>query len=144
MKAVVDEGWLATESDRTVEELTERLRTELEQGHVLLALVDEGEVVGALGVNPTRVRGVHGLGMSILAEHRGKGWGRRLLEAGVEAARVQGVRKLELEVFTDNPQAIALYVSSGFEVEGVRRDHYERLDGSVRSTLLMARFLGEA
>ena len=44
-------------------------------------------------------------------------------------------------MFPDNGRAIALYVSLGFEVEGIRRDHYARLDGSVRSAVLMARLL---
>lgn len=41
-------------------------------------------------------------------------------------------------MWTDNARAIALYASAGFAVEGVRRDHYRRRDGSLRSTLLMA------
>jgi RimJ/RimL family protein N-acetyltransferase len=35
-------------------------------------------------------------------------------------------------------RAIALYSRVGFTVEGVRRDHYRRRDGSLRSTMLMA------
>jgi hypothetical protein len=31
--------------------------------------------------------------------------------------------------------------NSGFEIEGLRREHYLRLDGSLRSALIMARFL---
>jgi RimJ/RimL family protein N-acetyltransferase len=142
MKVVVDEDrWLATQSDRTVEQLREMFRSGLEEGHILFALKDGRRIVGAVGVHPTRVRGVHSLGMWILAEHRGEGSGRRLLDAALEAARGEGIRKLELEVFPDNVAAIALYASAGFEVEGLRRGHYERLDGSLRSTLLMARFV---
>ena len=37
--------------------------------------------------------------------------------------------------------AIALYSSAGFEVEGLRRDHYRRRDGRLRSALVMARLL---
>ena len=79
--------------------------------------------------------------MSILKEFRGQGWGRQLIDAALDAARSRGVFKLELEVFPDNARAVALYVSSGFEIEGYRRQHYPRLDGSRRSALLMARFL---
>ncbi len=52
-----------------------------------------------------------------------------------------GAHKIELEVWTDNARAIALYASAGFEVEGLRRDHYRRRDGRLRSALLMARLL---
>jgi RimJ/RimL family protein N-acetyltransferase len=41
-------------------------------------------------------------------------------------------------VWTDNARAIALYAATGFEVEGLRRDHYRRRDGRLRSALLMA------
>ncbi len=79
--------------------------------------------------------------MSILPEYRGKGWGRQLVDVAIEAARAEGIRKVELEVFPDNGRAFALYANSGFEIEGLRRDHYLRLDGSLRSALIMARFL---
>jgi putative acetyltransferase len=51
----------------------------------------------------------------------------------------EGVHKVELEVFPDNGPALALYRSLGFEQEGVRRDHYRRRDGSLRSAVIMAR-----
>jgi RimJ/RimL family protein N-acetyltransferase len=44
-------------------------------------------------------------------------------------------------VFPDNGRGIALYAGCGFEIEGVKRDHYPRLDGTYRSAVLMARFL---
>ena len=142
MHAVVEEGrWLASEVDRSVDDLTQMFQTGLEAGHILLVLDDDGEILGAAGVHPTGVEGVHSLGMSLLAEHRGSGWGRRLLDAALAEAVEAGVRKIELEVFPDNPRAIALYVSAGFDVEGMKRDHYPRLDGTLRSALLMARFL---
>ena len=37
----------------------------------------------------------------------------------------------------------ALYATSGFEVEGLKRDRYRRKDGSLRSALLMARRLSD-
>ena len=66
----------------------------------------------------------------------------RLLEAIAEHARVSGAHKLELDVWPDNARAVRLYASAGFEVEGLRRAHYRRRDGSLRSALLMARLLG--
>ena len=44
-------------------------------------------------------------------------------------ARVSA-HKISLEVWTDNARAIALYAAAGFEVEGLRRDHYRRRDGT--------------
>jgi putative acetyltransferase len=89
-------------------------------------------------MHPTNAKGVLSLGMWLLPQWRGRGGGRMLMEAALEA-RPPHVHKIELEVFPDNEAAIALYRSLGFEQEGVRRDHYRRLDGSLRSALLMAR-----
>ena len=52
--------------------------------------------------------------------------------------------KVELEVWPDNGRAISLYATYGFEVEGLRRSHYRRRDGSLRSSLIMARLLAPA
>jgi RimJ/RimL family protein N-acetyltransferase len=60
------------------------------------------------------------------------------MEAALEHTRGMGCHKIELEVWPGNERAIALYEKSGFEVEGLRRDHYRRRDGSLRSSLLMA------
>lgn len=141
MKVVVDEGrWLATDLG-TAKEMTDRLAAAaLNEEHVLLALESEGEVVGALGMHPTGTAGVLSLGMWILPEHRGNGGGRMLMEAALDGVP-EGVRKLELEVFPDNERAISLYRSCGFEQEGLRRDHYRRRDGTLRSALIMARLL---
>ena len=64
--------------------------------------------------------------MSLLAEVRGRGCGRALLQAAIDHARGAQVHKVELEVWPDNERAIALYERFGFEVEGIRRDHYRR------------------
>ena len=140
MRAVVEEGsWLATEGSTPVEDIEQRFRAAVEwEGHVLLALEEEGDLVGALGMHPTQADGVLSLGMWILPPWRGRGGGRMLVEAAL-AARPRHVHKIELEVFPENEAALALYRSSGFEQEGLRRDHYRREDGSLRSTLLMAR-----
>jgi putative acetyltransferase len=140
MKVVVDEGrWLATEPSVGEDDLEQRFRFSVESDeHHPFVLTDDGEVIGALGLNPTDAPGVLALGMWILPERRGCGGGRMLAEAAI-AARPADVHKIELEVFTDNEPAIALYRSLGFEEEGTRRDHYRREDGSLRSALVMAR-----
>jgi len=144
MKVVVEEGrWLATAQGTPVEDLTERFRAAVQwDGHLLFVLEDDGELVGAAGLHPTPADGVLNLGMWILAERRGRGGGRMLIEAAL-AAVPAGVHKVELEVFPDNEAAIALYRSLGFEEEGLRRAHHRREDGSLRSALLMARLYAE-
>jgi RimJ/RimL family protein N-acetyltransferase len=138
MKAVVDEGrWLATEA-ATADELADRFRQVILEGDPLLVLEEDGGILGSLGLHSTDARGVLSLGMWVLAAHRGRGGGRMLMEAAL-AARPEDVHKIELEVWPDNEAAIALYRKLGFEEEGLRRDHYRRRDGSLRSSLIMAK-----
>jgi RimJ/RimL family protein N-acetyltransferase len=140
MKIVVDEGrWLATEAS-SAEELEQRFRYAVEtDGNLLFALVEEGELIGALGMHPTHAAGVLSMGMWILPEWRRRGGGRMLVEAAI-GARPAEVHKIELEVFPDNAAAIGLYRSLGFEEEGVRRKRiHRRRDGTLRSGLIMAR-----
>jgi putative acetyltransferase len=139
MKTVVDEGtWLATESTTDADELEQRFRGQIERGTPLFALEDEGTVVGSISLYPTAVSGVLSIGMWILASHRGRGGGRMLMDAAL-AARPEDVHKIELEVWPDNEAAIGLYSGMGFEREGLRRNHYRRQNGSLRSALIMSR-----
>jgi RimJ/RimL family protein N-acetyltransferase len=140
MRSVVEEGrWLATEESTTVEELEQRFLASVEwDGFFLFVLEQDGEPIGSIGLRPTEADGVLSLGMWVLPQWRGRGGGRMLVEAAL-AARPPDVHKIELEVFPENEPAIALYRSFGFEREGLRRDHYRRKDGSLRSALIMAR-----
>jgi putative acetyltransferase len=140
--AVAQEGSLGAEPPVDVEARARRFREWMaEGGHTASWVLEDGNLVlGYAGVRE-RTTGVLHLGMAILPEGRGRGGGRALLDAMAEHARASGAHKLELEVWTDNARAIALYVSAGFEVEGMRRNHYRRRDGSLRSALVMARLL---
>jgi ribosomal protein S18 acetylase RimI-like enzyme len=51
----------------------------------------------------------------ILPEHQGQGYGRRMLRDVVAALREEGWRQIRIEVATDNPIALSLYRSSGFQ-----------------------------
>jgi putative acetyltransferase len=103
-------------------------------------LEDGGAVVGYGALQP-RSRGVLSVAMAILPAGRGRGGGRALLEVMIDHARAAGAHKLDLEVWVDNARAIALYAATGFEVEGLRREHYLRTDGRLRSSLIMGRRL---
>ena len=137
---VAEEGLIATEPPVDLAERAEKARAAVEgEGPARLWVLEaEGAVVGVAGVQPTHAKGVLGLGMMILPEFRGRGGGRALVRAALEHAAGCGAHKVELEVWPDNARAIALYTSVGFVVEGVRRDHYLRRDGTLRSSLLMA------
>jgi [ribosomal protein S18]-alanine N-acetyltransferase len=137
---VAEEGTLATQPPVDLDQRAQRIREIVERGDpagVWVLEDDEGRQAGHIAVEPS-VPGVLTIGMAILPEARGLGGGRALLETAQEHARSVGAHKISLEVWTDNARAIGLYASAGFEVEGLRRDHYRRRDGSLRSALIMA------
>jgi putative acetyltransferase len=136
---VAPEGFLGAEAPVDVRARAEREREVIATG-ASWVLEDGDAVVGHLDLH-TRVTGVLSVGMSILPAARGRGGGRALLQVAIEYAERTGAHKLDLEVWLDNARAIAFYAASGFEVEGLRRDHYLRRDGRLRSSLIMARRL---
>jgi RimJ/RimL family protein N-acetyltransferase len=80
------------------------------------------------------------LGLALAPQARGRGLGRAAMASLEDEARRMGLRKLLLQVRTDNPGAIALYERAGYARVGVLRRHYddgERLhDGLVMERLL--------
>ena len=138
--AVAPEGFLGAQPPVDVEQRAARFREILERGEPAGLWVledDEGRQVGHAAVEEANA-GVLTIGMAILPGARGRGGGRALLDAVKDHARLSGAHKISLEVWVDNGRAIALYAAAGFEVEGLRREHYRRRDGSLRSTLIMA------
>jgi RimJ/RimL family protein N-acetyltransferase len=148
-KVVIDEErWVAIQPPITEAELIEGLRARLAEGRLMFALEDldaeDGPaLVGHIDLHPARAEGVWSFGMWVSPQARGKGGGRLLLEAAIEA-RPADVHKIELEVWPHNEAAIALYERLGFEREGLRRDHYRRRDGALHSSVIMARLFPEA
>jgi N6-L-threonylcarbamoyladenine synthase len=63
--------------------------------------------------------------IAVSASHRGKGLGRKLLEALVAHSKRLGSEQILLEVRVDNEPAIKLYQSLGFERIDVRKRYYQ-------------------
>ncbi len=109
---------------------------------VLLAELDDGEIVGRLSVarDPHPASGhVADVGLMVAAAHRRRGIATALLDAAVEWAQTHGVRKLELHVFPWNEPALCLYERYGFEREGYRKAHYRRAGEDVDAILMAYR-----
>ena len=101
--------------------------------------LDEGAVVGWCDIFADLASAVAhcgGLGMGVLESHRGRGIGNRLLAATLAHARQQGLKRIELEVRTDNLAAIRLYERVGFVHEGRKRQRM-CFDGVYFDTLAM-------
>ena len=92
-------------------------------GGVLVA-VEEGEPVGFI---TARTDGATGIGripnLAVRPEFRGKGWGRRLMDAALEFLREQGMTLVKIETLETNPVGREFYPSYGFS-EVARQVHY--------------------
>lgn len=116
------------------------------EGTVLVAeMLDEhGYVIaGSADLVPLgksiRRRHAMGLGITVADEWQGIGIGAALMAALIDKAdRWMNVLRIELQVYTDNARAIALYERFGFVVEGTHRAHALR-DGRFVDALTMAR-----
>jgi putative acetyltransferase len=111
-------------------------------GHVRLAAVIDGKVIGTIGLHPeANPRRAHAaaIGMAVHDAYAGRGAGSALIAAVVDQAdRWLNIRRLELTVFSDNARAIALYERFGFEREGLLRAFAWR-DGTYVDAITMAR-----
>jgi ribosomal protein S18 acetylase RimI-like enzyme len=58
--------------------------------------------------------------IEVVAEQRGKGYGRALLRAAEEATAAEGVEAIGLNVFGENTVARSLYASSGYEITSLQ------------------------
>jgi GNAT superfamily N-acetyltransferase len=83
-------------------------------GTFLLAEVGD-EPVGCGGIRPQGDGIAEIKRMYVVPEHRGRGVARALLGALEDAARERGYQQLRLETGLSQPEAIALYTSSGYE-----------------------------
>lgn len=105
----------------SIEEEKNEFKNFTSKNFMLVAVID-GKIVGScsLRTRESRVRLQHRgtIGITILKEYWGRGIGRYLFEVLIERAKNSGMKKLELEVRTDNERAIALYKKMGFEIEG--------------------------
>ncbi|MCY7314104.1 MAG: GNAT family N-acetyltransferase [Rubrivivax sp.] len=122
-----------------------RLADSLKPGEPRLMLVAEvdGVVVGnaglAQGSLQMRRRHAMGLGIAVNATHWRRGVGQALMTALIDwADNWAGVLRIELQVFTDNAAAQALYQRHGFVVEGRHRGFALR-DGVYADVVSMAR-----
>jgi putative acetyltransferase len=104
----------------------------------------QGEVVGSAGLHPVgpqlRRRHVMMLGISVLPSAQGQGVGTALMQALCDYAdNWMGTLRLELNVYTDNLRAIALYRKFNFQIEGTQRGYAFR-DGRYVDNHMMVRF----
>jgi L-phenylalanine/L-methionine N-acetyltransferase len=111
---------------------------------MLMAEID-GVVVGHAGLTLFARRRAHAgaIGMGVDQAYQGQGVGTALVAALIDLAdNWYNLRRLELEVYTDNEPAIRLYQRYGFVIEGTHRGYAYR-DGVWADAYSMARLRDE-
>ncbi len=107
----------------------------------LVACVNES-VVGNIAMwtaSNVRRRHVGEVAMAVHDDWQGKGCGARLMQAALDLAdHWLNLSRVELQVFTDNAPAIALYERNGFSIEGTMKAYAFR-DGQYADVYAMAR-----
>lgn len=109
-------------------------------------VVREGDrVLGWAALSPVSERcaygGVAEVSVYVDAAARGRGLGRRLLEALVEASEEAGIWTLQAGIFPENEPSLAIHRRCGFRVVG-RREWLGRLGGQWRDVILLERRSG--
>ena len=104
----------------------ENMRAELEAAHTAYFVVREDErLIGYGGVSVIPGTGQGDIQTIAIDEfERGRGIGRSLMGALMREAATQGAHDMFLEVRADNPSAIGLYRSLGFEQIDLRKRYY--------------------
>lgn len=114
----------------------------LSENHTSLIAEIDGQLVGQLSLmvmTSPRRKHTANIGMAISDNHQGKGIGSKLLEAAVDmATNWLAIRRIELEVYTDNEAGVALYKKHGFVIEGTAKSYAFR-NGQYVDAHLMAR-----
>ena len=129
---------------RTAADIEARL-AQAERFPTLVAM-DEHGVIGWAGLSEYRPRacyeGIAEFSIYLDADARGRGTGRRLLEALVDVARARGFWKLVSRIFPFNTASRALCRRCGFREVGVYEKH-GRLDGRWTDVVIVERLIAE-
>ena len=115
--------------------------------HRLVAVDDAGQVLGWAAVSAVSDRcayaGVVELGIYVHPDGRGRGIGRRLVDALVTSTEQAGIWTIQAGIFPENTASLALHAGAGFRVVGTRerlgRMTHGPLAGQWRDVVLMER-----
>jgi putative acetyltransferase len=114
-------------------------------GFTCLVAVRGDEILGQLRLevfHTPRRRHAATLGMGVKAAARKMGVGSALLSAAIDLCeKWMNVSRIEIEVYTDNEAAIALYKKHGFIIEGTCH-RYAFRNGKYVDAHIMARVAG--
>jgi len=130
------------EQSPTKEEVATRFASY--QGATLRVVAEiDGKIVGDAEVKqlaPKRCAHVGVMAVGVHPEFQRRGIGRALMQHLIDHAKAHGLRRLELNVRSDNHAAQALYRGLGFHHEGTRTKFIALDDGTLIDDYTMALF----
>ena len=104
--------------------------------------VDGDEVLGWVAVSSVSARAVYGGvvedGVYVGPRARGRGVGRRLLDALIHSTEAAGVWTIQAGIFPENGASLALHRAAGFRTVGIR-ERIGRHHGAWRDVVLLER-----
>jgi len=104
--------------------------------------VDGDEVLGWVAVSSVSARAVYGGvvedGVYVGPRARGRGVGRRLLDALIHSTEAAGVWTIQAGIFPENEASLALHRAAGFRTVGIR-ERIGRHHGAWRDVVLLER-----
>jgi GNAT superfamily N-acetyltransferase len=101
---------------------------------------EDGTVAGYVAVVPLGGWSDHVGEVRLVVDprRRGRGVGRTLARWALVQALELGLSKLYVEVVADQEGAVTMFLSLGFQAEGLLRDHVRDRDGQLRDLVLLA------
>ena len=112
----------------------------IQNNNLQFVALDDQTVVGWCAIT-AKAKAIYShagvLGMGIVEGYRGRGVGTALIRTTLDAARLRGLKRIELQVRENSLSAMALFEKVGFVKEGVMRKH-AFVDGVYENSLLMA------
>jgi len=113
-----------------------QLRALLNNPNAFWLLSLDGRAMGCwLQVSNGRARWARLYSLAAHPAVRGQGWGKRLLQAGFNWMKQEGLTTCRAEVKAENHSALSLYAANGFQKCGLLRDYYAPGVDGIRLTL---------
>ena len=113
--------------------------------HPVVVAEDGGQIVGFASTSSYRPRECYAkiaeFSVYVARDHRGRGVGRRALEALIEASAADGLHKLVSRIFPENVASRAACRSVGFREVGIYAAHGQ-LDGVWKDCVIVERLVG--
>jgi len=143
MQSVMDEKiyLLAEKNPYTID--TEKFRIKNNKEDLILVAQIGGTIIGTLNLNKGRykkTRHVGFLSIVVTKRYRNTGIGKSLLNYALRWCEINEIKKICLEVFSTNIQAIKLYEDFGFKEESRRTKQYKIKDNYMDG-VFMAKWL---